>query len=200
MYWYRATPIRPLSLWPILLCSSSMNSTIDKISAASENPSIYVFFFWFLNIFNSSGVHICTPLELKIFENQKKNNSPLQLGWLINICQREVWRPIPPCQSSSFSSFYAQTKAAWIHRNCPLYKLGNWDIHNSTAILVVSVERYKPPTHLLHLVIHLLVWLNLPPSGHVPGGVDPVPHLRLRLAVNNLNTFHHSNGDFVGSC
>ena len=32
-----------------------------------------LFFFWFSNIFNSSGVHICTPLELKIFENQKKN-------------------------------------------------------------------------------------------------------------------------------
>ena len=59
MYWYRATSIRLLSLWPILLCSSSMNSTIDKISAASQNP---------------------LELKLKIFETQRKIPPPAGLA------------------------------------------------------------------------------------------------------------------------
>ena len=40
--------------------------------------------------------------------------------------------------------------------------------------------------HLLQLVVHFDAGPNLPAAGHVPGGVDPVPHPCLGLAVHHL--------------
>ena len=48
------------------------------------------------------------------------------------------------------------------------------------------VPHARLKVYLFQLVVHLEGWLDLPPPGHVPRGVDPVPHLRLGATVHHL--------------
>ena len=90
--------------------------------------------------------------------------------------------------------FYVQTKAG-IRWNCCHYEnsdIETYIIHYMWIGLFCIITKLLT-SHLFHLVVHLLVWLDLPPPGHVPRGVDPVPHLRLGLAVHHLHSLVTNN-------
>ena len=55
------------------------------------------------------------------------------------------------------------------------------------------VPHARLKVYLFNLVVHLEGWLDLPSPGHVPRGVDPVPHLRLGLAVHHLHSLVSNN-------
>ena len=63
-----------------------------------------------------------------------------------------------------------------------------WFIDN-LEIIGGSIWPLLSVAHLLQLVVHFDAGSNFPASGHVPGGVDPVPHPRLGLAVHYLVVF-----------
>ena len=90
--------------------------------------------------------------------------------------------------------FYLQTKAG-IRGNCCHYEnsdIETYIIHYMWIGLFCIITKLLT-SHLFHLVVHLLVWLDLPPPGHVPRGIDPVPHLRLGLAVHHLHSLVNNN-------